>query len=135
MPAPRRARRPSRRAAAARPEACCAPAAARPLPAPAASTVPVLRALAEPARLWIVRRLAGAPGPVCVCDLVGELGLGQPTVSHHLAVLRRAGLVSSFQRGRWSYYRFEPAGLGELQAELERLGLAAAATRVRGGRA
>lgn len=104
-------------------EGCCTPPPAppAPVPAPAPSTVPVLKALAEPARLWIVRRLAAAAEPVCVCDLVADAGLGQPTVSHHLAVLRRAGLVTSTTAGRWAYYRLAPGPLRALLVDLERL--------------
>lgn len=67
---------------------------------------PVLGALADPARLRIVSMLLDAPeGAACGCDLEGPLGLSQPTVSHHLKVLREAGLVVGERRGRWVYYR------------------------------
>ncbi len=76
------------------------------------------RALADPARVAIVNRLARA-GEVCVCALVPELGLAQPTVSHHLRVLREAGLVEARRQGTWSYYRLVPdavEGLGRALA-------------------
>ena len=62
----------------------------------------------------IVNRFAGAE-EVCVCDFIGTLGLAQPTVSHHLKVLREAGLVEvARKRGTWVYYRLVPEAVGEL---------------------
>jgi ArsR family transcriptional regulator len=52
----------------------------------------------------IVNRLAGA-GEICVCELVREFHLAQPTISHHLKILRQAGLVEARRRGTWAYYR------------------------------
>src|SRR5207248_3067184 len=63
-----------------------------------------LRALGEPARVRIVNVIATAGEPVCVCELVEPLGLGQPTVSHHLKKLTEAGLVVREQRGKWAYF-------------------------------
>ena len=72
------------------------------------------KALADPSRVAIVNRLAGAE-EVCVCDFIGALGLAQPTVSHHLKVLREAGLVEiASKRGTWVYYRLVPGALGML---------------------
>jgi ArsR family transcriptional regulator len=71
----------------------------------AAGTVDVLRALADPTRLQIVACLAAAADPVCVCDFTAAFGLSQPTVSHHMARLRAAGLVESGRRGVWAHYR------------------------------
>jgi len=82
---------------------------------------PLLRALADEARLEIVGRLAAAGGAMCVCDLMTGLGLAQPTVSHHLKVLKDAGVVSAERRGSWVYYSLELAivgALGELIAGL-----------------
>jgi ArsR family transcriptional regulator len=62
------------------------------------------KALADPTRVGIVNRLAGAP-EVCVCDLTAAFDLSQPTISHHLRILREAGLVEATKRGTWSYYR------------------------------
>lgn len=74
----------------------------------------LLRALADEARLEIVGRLAAAGGPVCVCDLTPGLGLSQPTVSHHLKVLRDAGVVRSERRGTWVHYALELSVIGSL---------------------
>jgi ArsR family transcriptional regulator len=72
------------------------------------------KALSDPSRVAIVNRLAGAE-EVCVCDFIGALGLSQPTVSHHLKVLREAGLVEvARKRGTWVYYRLVPDAVGEL---------------------
>ncbi|MFL5934771.1 MAG: ArsR/SmtB family transcription factor [Gaiellaceae bacterium] len=72
------------------------------------------KALADPSRVAIVNRLAGAE-EVCVCDFTGTLGLAQPTVSHHLKVLREAGLVEvARKRGTWVYYRLVPEAVDEL---------------------
>src|SRR5919204_693191 len=72
------------------------------------------KALGDPARVAIVNRLAAAD-EVCVCELVGPLGLSQPTVSHHLRVLREAGLVEvARRRGTWTYYRVVPEAMEQL---------------------
>jgi len=72
------------------------------------------KALADPSRVAIVNRLAGAE-EVCVCDFIGTLGLAQPTVSHHLKVLREAGLVEvARKRGTWVYYRLVPEAVDQL---------------------
>src|SRR2546430_16939974 len=65
------------------------------------------RALADPTRVAIVNRLSGADG-LCVCDLTATFDLSQPTISHHLKILREAGLVESSRRGTWAYYRLVP---------------------------
>jgi DNA-binding transcriptional ArsR family regulator len=65
----------------------------------------LLKALADPHRLTILASLARAEGEVCVCDFTAGLPLNQPTVSHHLKILRDAGLVACERRGTWVYYR------------------------------
>lgn len=75
------------------------------------------KALADPTRVAIVNRLAAAE-EVCVCDFVAALELAQPTVSHHLKVLRDAGLVESSRRGTWAYYRLVPGAVGALRDAL-----------------
>ncbi|HTD78643.1 MAG TPA: metalloregulator ArsR/SmtB family transcription factor, partial [Chloroflexota bacterium] len=61
-------------------------------------------ALADPTRVQMVHMLKAASEPICVCDFTAAFDLGQPTVSHHLARLKEAGLVASFKRGVWSFY-------------------------------
>jgi ArsR family transcriptional regulator len=67
----------------------------------------LLAALADPTRLAIVRELA-ANNETCACDFTATCDVGQPTVSHHLRVLREAGVVTSDRRGQWIYYRLAP---------------------------
>jgi ArsR family transcriptional regulator len=75
------------------------------------------KALADPTRVAIVNRLAAAD-EVCVCDFVASLDLAQPTISHHLRVLREAGLVEASRRGTWAYYRLVPEAVGALRDAL-----------------
>jgi ArsR family transcriptional regulator len=79
----------------------------------------VLKALAEPARRRIVERLAVEE--LCVCHLVEDLDLPQPLVSHHLKVLRDAGVVSSERYKQWIYYRAVPGALAKLGRDLTAL--------------
>ena len=75
------------------------------------------KALADPARVSIVNALAGR-GEVCVCDLTATFELSQPTISHHLRILRDAGLVESSRRGTWAYYRLVPDAVAALREAL-----------------
>jgi len=78
----------------------------------------VAKALGDPIRLQLVDVLRKHAGKVCVCELVPLFELSQPTVSHHLKVLRDAGIVGSERRGLWAYYYVVPEALGELSAWL-----------------
>lgn len=69
--------------------------------------VRLLSALADPTRLAIVRQLA-QDVETCACDFTACCDVGQPTVSHHLRVLREAGIVTSERRGQWIFYRLAP---------------------------
>jgi ArsR family transcriptional regulator, arsenate/arsenite/antimonite-responsive transcriptional repressor len=69
--------------------------------------VRLLAALADPTRLAIIRQLA-AESETCACDFTASCDVGQPTVSHHLRVLREAGLVVSERRGQWIFYTIAP---------------------------
>lgn len=76
-------------------------------------------ALADPVRLHLLSLIASQERDgVCVCDLVEPVGRSQPTVSHHLKVLREAGLVVSEKRGTWAWYRVVPQRLTELRNAL-----------------
>ena len=75
------------------------------------------KALADPTRVAIVNHLSSAD-EVCVCDLTDACGLSQPTVSHHLRILREAGLVESSRRATWAYYRLVPEAVGALRTAL-----------------
>jgi ArsR family transcriptional regulator len=78
----------------------------------------IARALADPVRLQLVDVLRKHAGKVCVCELVPLFEQSQPTVSHHLKVLREAGVVGSERRGVWAYYYVIPDSLKELAAWL-----------------
>jgi ArsR family transcriptional regulator, arsenate/arsenite/antimonite-responsive transcriptional repressor len=78
----------------------------------------VAKALGDPVRLQLVDVLRKHAGRVCVCELVPLFDLSQPTVSHHLKVLREAGIVGSERQGLWAYYFVIPDGLKELSTWL-----------------
>lgn len=78
----------------------------------------VAKALGDPVRLQLVDVLRRHAGKVCVCELVPLFDLSQPTVSHHLKVLRDAGIVGSERVGLWAYYFVVPDALQELSAWL-----------------
>src|SRR2546421_11629880 len=80
----------------------------------------IAKALGDPVRLQLVDVLRKHAGKVCVCELVPLFDLSQPTVSHHLKVLREAGIVGSERRGLWAYYYVNPDSLEELSAWLRR---------------
>ena len=81
----------------------------------AARMAAVAKALGDPIRLQLVDVLRKHAGKVCVCELTPLFDVGQPTVSHHLKVLRRAGIVDSERQGLWAYYYVHPDALDELQ--------------------
>ncbi|HXN78738.1 MAG TPA: metalloregulator ArsR/SmtB family transcription factor [Candidatus Dormibacteraeota bacterium] len=68
-------------------------------------TSDLMKALADPTRLTMLASLWKADAPICICDFTAGLGLSQPTISHHMARLKSAGLVDSEKRGIWIYYR------------------------------
>jgi ArsR family transcriptional regulator len=110
-------------------QGCCQPLLPRMSDKEASTTVELLKALADPARLQILDILSQHTGRVCVCDLEGVVGLPdaggqrpkQPTISHHLRVLRDAGLVGYEKQGQWAYYFIHRERLAEVQALLDRL--------------
>lgn len=81
----------------------------------------IFRALADPTRLGILALLAAQRRPLCVCDIVARFPLEQPTISHHLKVLRQAGLAEAERRGLWVYYRPSREGLMEAWRAIGRL--------------
>jgi ArsR family transcriptional regulator len=93
---------------------CCAPpTTTRIKPAAALHYAQIFKALADATRLEILGLLAAASGPRCVCELEAGFDLKQPTISHHLRVLREAGLVRAERRGLWVYYSVERGRLRE----------------------
>jgi ArsR family transcriptional regulator len=96
-------------------EACCAPVVYPDVgPERAAKMAAVARALGDPVRLQLVDVLRRHAGKVCVCELVPLFDLAQPTISHHLKVLREAGIVGCERQGLWAYYFVIPDALKEL---------------------
>lgn len=87
-------------------------------PARAERMAAIAKALGDPIRLQLVDVLLKHAGKVCVCELVPLFDLSQPTVSHHLKVLRDAGIVASERKGLWAYYYVIPDSLEELTAWL-----------------
>ncbi|MEU4680349.1 metalloregulator ArsR/SmtB family transcription factor [Micromonospora sp. NPDC023737] len=99
--------------------ACCAPLAVRPMDAEqAAGIAPMFKALGDPVRLRLMSMIASVP-EMCVCDLTPAFDLSGPTISHHLKVLREAGLVDSERRGTWVWYRVRPEAFRRLGALLD----------------
>jgi ArsR family transcriptional regulator, arsenate/arsenite/antimonite-responsive transcriptional repressor len=96
--------------------ACCEPLAEQSLATEDAILLaPVFKALGDPVRLQLMSQIASAPdGEVCVCDLTPGFDLTGPTISHHLKVLREAGLIEGDRRGTWVYYRPVPGKLADL---------------------
>ncbi|GIH96963.1 ArsR/SmtB family transcription factor [Planobispora siamensis] len=97
---------------------CCAPIAREPLAeAEAAELAVLLKAVADPVRLRLLSMIGShAGGEACVCDLTEAFDLTAPTISHHLKVLRTAGLIDSERRGTWVYYWVVPAAVARLGA-------------------
>ena len=92
----------------------------------------LFKALADPNRLKVLSLLAcppvndcAQPGTVCACDLETHLGLSQPTVSHHMKLLVRAGLVKATKRSKWTDYALNPAGFEQVRELLQALQLPA----------
>ncbi|MED7825528.1 ArsR/SmtB family transcription factor [Streptomyces chiangmaiensis] len=99
---------------------CCPPLNERPLTAGEAErTARMFKALGDPVRLRLFSLVASHEGgEACVCD-ISDVGVSQPTVSHHLKKLKEAGLLTSERRGTWVYYRVEPSvltAMGQLLA-------------------
>lgn len=94
-------------------EACCAPSTAAPIridPPRSVAVAERLKALADPTRLRILDLLAAQTEQLCVCDITSQFPQNQPTISHHLRILRGAGLIAGEKRGIWGYYWATEAG-------------------------
>ncbi|MEJ2890295.1 ArsR/SmtB family transcription factor [Actinomycetospora aeridis] len=99
---------------------CCEPLAREPLSAQQSTELArVFKAMGDPVRLRLLSLIAShAGGEACVCDLTDVFDLSGPTISHHLKVLREAGLITGERRGTWVYYRVRPELLDQLSAVL-----------------
>jgi ArsR family transcriptional regulator, arsenate/arsenite/antimonite-responsive transcriptional repressor len=102
------------------PEPCCPPLLDGPLDeAEAIELAAVLKALADPARVRLVSMVACSPtGEICACDLPLALDRAQPTVSHHLSQLVKAGIFDREQRGKWAWFRLRRERLASLRVAL-----------------
>ena len=100
--------------------ACCVPLLQTPLDETTATELAeILKAIADPVRLRLVSIIANAAsGEVCTCDLPGLVDRSQPTVSHHLSLLVKAGIVEREQRGKWAWFRLRPERLAALAGVL-----------------
>jgi ArsR family transcriptional regulator, arsenate/arsenite/antimonite-responsive transcriptional repressor len=81
----------------------------------------LMKALGDPTRLTMVASLWKARAPICICDFTAGLGLTQPTISHHMARLKEAGLVDADKKGIWIYYRLRDKLPTETRKLLSRL--------------
>lgn len=112
-------------------EGCCTPLLSAVLDEPAAlDLAAAFKALADPVRLRLLSFIAAAPdGTACSCDLEGPVGKSQPTVSHHLAVLADAGLITKVKAGRWVICSVVPERLAALRELLDTSSLSALSAR------
>lgn len=101
--------------------ACCADERPALLdPRPAADLAEVFKALADPTRVRLLEHIARVEdGTACACHLPDALGISQPTMSHHMQKLVKAGLVTREQRGRWAHYTVVPAALEDARRLLD----------------
>ncbi|MEE1941983.1 metalloregulator ArsR/SmtB family transcription factor [Streptomyces sp. TRM 70361] len=99
---------------------CCPPLTDRPLTAGEAERTAVMfKALGDPVRLRLFSLVAShVGGEACVCD-ISDVGVSQPTVSHHLKKLKEAGLLTSERRGTWVYYKVAPSVVAAMSAMLD----------------
>lgn len=98
---------------------CCDELPALRLSAQDADTLAAMfKAISHPVRLQIVDLLSRYGGRVCVCDIEGHFDLSQPTISHHLKILRQAQWIESENRGIWVYYHIRPDSVTRLQTLL-----------------
>lgn len=92
-------------------------------PSGTAGRAAFFRALGDETRMEIVALLAASPGALCACEIEARFDLSQPTISHHLRLLREAGVVTSERRGSWVHYALDPGAatiLDEFRALLAR---------------
>ncbi|MFD7531995.1 MULTISPECIES: ArsR/SmtB family transcription factor [unclassified Streptomyces] len=103
-------------------DGCCPTLLTAPLDEEAATGLAkVFKALGDPVRLRLLSMIASRDGgEICVCDLTPAFDLSQPTISHHLKLLKQAGLIDSERRGTWVYYRLLPETTDRLAAVLTR---------------
>src|SRR6201995_232238 len=101
-------------------QACCQALGAAALGEPqAVELATMFKALGDPVRLRLLSLIASHPGgQACVCEISGTFDVSQPTISHHLKLLRSAGLLDCERRGTWVYYWVIPSALQQLSSVL-----------------
>jgi ArsR family transcriptional regulator len=100
------------------PDLCCSPLSSEALSADDAEELAaLLKALADPVRLRLVNMIATS-GDACACDFPAALGKSQPTVSHHLTQLVKAGILERERRGKWAWFTLNPARLAAIRTAL-----------------
>lgn len=92
----------------------CCTRATRVRPADVKRFATLFKALGDSTRLEILALLAACPGRLCACDIEDRFHLSQPTISHHLRILREAGLINADRRGTWMHYALEPGALARV---------------------
>lgn len=98
---------------------CCAPGSVSAMAVETAENLARLfKAVSSPVRVQMLDILSRHGGEVCVCDIENQFDLSQPTISHHLGVLRKAGLVESEQRGLWAFYYVRPGAVEQVRGWL-----------------
>ena len=109
-----------------RPVGCCtSPVTPDTLPAVTRTdALTVFKALADGTRFDVYRLIAAQTEPICACDVVDRFDVSQPTIAHHLKVLKEAGLITSTRRGVWAFYQVNPACLDVLRVVVDDLGAA-----------
>ncbi len=80
--------------------------------------VSTFRALGDPTRYDIYRLIASQPDQICVCNITDQFEVSQPTISHHLRILREAGLITVSRRGTWAWYEIDPRGIERMREAL-----------------
>ena len=110
---------------ACRPDDCANPPVSVPSLARArrSELIALFKALGDETRLEVFRMIAAQPDPICVCDITSQFPVSQPTISHHLKVLREAGLITVSRRGNWSFYAADPQARPMLECLPQSLGL------------
>lgn len=106
-----------------RPIDCCDPIT-EPVPLDAGDQERLLaafKALGDGTRLSILRLIAAQPDAICACDIVDRFDVSQPTIAHHLKVLRQAGLITVSRRGIWAYYALDPQGVDLMESASGRI--------------
>ena len=102
---------------------CCTSDRVRAVPTEAmARNASMLKAMGHPVRLAILHILSASGSSVCACDIEAQFTLSQPTISHHLRILREAGLVEGVQRGQWVHYSVRRPSITALAGEISALG-------------